>query len=220
MSCNYRGRCAFSNATCHLIKPDCKYREYRTRHATKEQSMGTMPGPITAPPRKPKVLILGYARHGKDTVAELMRDKHGYTFQSSSLFAAEHVVRPALAAVGVTYPTLEACYADRVNRRAFWYEAIAAYNDPPEKLATSILRTACMYVGMRSAREYAAARHLFDVIVWVDASGRGLPPEDTSSNSITFDPEQMLLLSNNGTLSDLEEAVAGFVRNLEWAAAQ
>ena len=32
----------------------------------------------------PKLLIIGHARHGKDTVAEILRDTHGYDFVSSS----------------------------------------------------------------------------------------------------------------------------------------
>ena len=32
------------------------------------------------PVRKPKLLVIGHARHGKDTVSELLRDRHGFSF--------------------------------------------------------------------------------------------------------------------------------------------
>lgn len=161
---------------------------------------------------KPKLLIIGHGRHGKDTVAEMLRDEHGFSFVSSSYFAGEKVVRPALAVCGITYDSMEECYADRVNWRAFWYEAIKAYNKGGKsRLAEEILVDHDMYVGMRSGAEYEASRALFDWVVWVDASGRGLPPEPRDSFDIDYDPETMLRIDNNGTLEDLEEQVSWLV---------
>lgn len=166
-----------------------------------------------------KLLIIGHARHGKDTVAEILRDHHGLKFVSSSYFAAERVVRPALAACGIEYPTLDDCYADRMNYRAFWYEAIKAYNrGGTSRLAEDILTENDMYVGMRSATEYHASKHLFDKILWVDASGRGLPPEPVSSMDIEFNPDEMVLVPNHGTLEDLVQVVSGLFPALETAA--
>jgi hypothetical protein len=164
-------------------------------------------GVPTPKSKRPKVLILGHAQHGKDTVAELLRDSHGFSFASSSFFAAEKAVRPALAACGVSYLTLENCYEDRVNWRAFWYEAISAYNRGGSRLAEEILKEHDLYVGMRSATEFEAAKHLFDQIVWVDASGRGVPPEPTSSFDIPYDPEVMDLVRNDSTIEELEREV-------------
>lgn len=177
-----------------------------------------LPDLTPEPARKPKLLIIGHGRHGKDTVAELLRDKFGYSFASSSFFAAETVVRPALAACGITYDTLDACYADRVNHRGFWYEAIAAYNGRGKsKLAEAILEDHDIYVGMRSNAEFEASRELFDVVVWVDAFDRGLTPEPASSFDITFDPATMYRINNGGTLTDLEERVTQLVLALSWA---
>lgn len=166
---------------------------------------------------KPKILILGHARHGKDTVAEMLRDRHGYSFCSSSLFAARKVIRPALEEVGVFYDSLEDCYADRVNHRAFWYDQICAYNaGGASRLAEEILVDHDMYVGMRSNDEYQASRKLFDVVLWVDASRRGLPPEDRSSMTIDYDPSRMSWLDNGGTLEDLEDNVDQLAWAIEW----
>lgn len=160
-----------------------------------------------------KLLVLGYARHGKDTVAEMLRDDHGFSFQSSSHFLAEVCVRPYLAEQGITYPDLEACYTDRVNHRAAWHDAICAYNqDDQARLAKEILKVADCYVGMRCPIQYGASKDLFDEILWVDASGRGLPPEPRSSMGIEFNPKQMIFLDNSGSLTDLRKRVSDHVQ--------
>ena len=156
-----------------------------------------------------KLLVLGHARHGKDTVAEILRDNHGFSFMSSSYFAAEKVIRPALAEIGIVYDTLDECYADRGNHRAFWYDQISAYNGGGKsRLAEEILQEYDMYVGMRSNDEYQASKGLFDLTLWVDSSGRGIPPEPETSMTIKFNPLEMVVVDNGGTLDDLAEAVA------------
>jgi hypothetical protein len=162
-----------------------------------------------------KLLILGYARHGKDTVAELLRDCYGLKFESSSLFLAEAVVRPYLAQRGVNYSSLDECYADRGNHRAAWYDAICDYNEKdPAKLAREILKVADVYIGMRASRQYEASRQLFDATFWVDASGRGLSPESTTSNGLSYIPDEMIFIDNSGTLKDLQERVCAAYERL------
>jgi hypothetical protein len=164
-----------------------------------------------------KLLILGHARHGKDSAAEYLRDRHGLSFRSSSLFLAETVVRPALAERGITYPDLEACYADRVNHRALWRDIIADFNAAdPARLAKAILAVSDCYVGMRTARELWASRSLFDAILWIDASGRGLPPEGKDSMDITFDPAWMIRIDNGGSLEAMQQQLDDWIRAASW----
>jgi hypothetical protein len=161
-----------------------------------------------------KLLIIGHGRHGKDTVAEILRDNYGFSFISSSYFAGEKVVRPALAACGITYDSMEKCYEDRANWRAFWYEAISAYNKGGRsRLAEEILVDYDMYVGMRSARELEASLELFDHILWVDARGRA-PLEPRSSFDIDFDRLRMHRVDNHKDLAALKQEVARVVRYL------
>lgn len=155
----------------------------------------------------PKLLILGWARHGKDTVAEFLEHRHGVTFRSSSYFLAQNCVRPFLEARGITYDSLADCYDDRGNHRDLWREAIVEYNADPTRLTREILAVADCYVGMRSAREFEATKHFYDKILWVDASGRGLPPEPKSSMDITYDPSCMTFVNNSGTLQNLIKEV-------------
>ena len=123
------------------------------------------------------LLIIGHGRHGKDTVAEgLVERMPTLSFVSSSLFVAQTVVRGDLENIGIDYLTLEDCYEDRVNHREFWRYSIARYCNPPERMAQEILADHDIYVGMRTRREFVAARPLFDEVIWVDRS-QILPPE-------------------------------------------
>lgn len=165
---------------------------------------------------RPKVLVLGHARHGKDTVAEMLRDRYGLSFSSSSMFCAERIIMPYFNTADhlPTYATVEDCYADRVNHRATWFNLIQSYNSlNPARLAQEMIEAGNdMYVGMRSDFEFSEARKFFDFIVWVDASGRGLPKEPADSFDIPFRPG-MLLIRNNGTLEDLKATVDRLAKN-------
>jgi hypothetical protein len=165
------------------------------------------------------ILVIGYARHGKDTAAEHLRDAHGVSFISSSAFLAETVVRPALAARGLFYDSPEACYADRVNHRALWRELIEDFNrDDPARLARAILERADCYVGMRQTRELWASRALFRRIFWIDASARGLPPEGRDSMDIAFDPAWMIRIDNGGSVEAMKAQLDNWMRAGSWAA--
>lgn len=161
---------------------------------------------------KPKLLIVGHARHGKDTVAQILADGWDFKFQSSSLAAAEIVVYPELKKI-YDYQTLEECFNDRVNHRAEWKELITDYNSEDRtRLAREILVDNNIYVGMRCHKELAScvAQGLFDAIVWVDASYRK-EPEPVSSNTIT---KQMAdyVIDNNGSITGLINETFKFMK--------
>lgn len=167
-----------------------------------------------------KILVLGHARHGKDTLAEHLWEAHGLSSHSSSAFLADSFVRPHLAARGLVYDSLEACYADRVNHRELWRDLIEAFNAAdPARLARAILSRADCYVGMRTVREYDASRGLFELILWVDASGRGVPPEGRGSMEIEYDPNRMLRIDNGGTIAELQAQVDDVLRASSWVRA-
>jgi hypothetical protein len=141
-----------------------------------------------------KILIIGDGGHGKDSVAEVLA-LHGLTFISSSYHCAAVAVRPALEAIGVFYDNLEDCYEDRRNHREFWKATISEYNNPKDRLAQEICELSDIYVGLRKRDEFDAARHLFDYIIWVDASDR-LPPEPTNE-LVPWDAHAVI--DNNGS---------------------
>jgi dephospho-CoA kinase len=149
----------------------------------------------------PKILIVGHARAGKDTVAQILADGWGFKFQSSSWAACEKVVFPKIKHL-YGYETIEECFNDRVNHRAEWKDLISEYNEVDRtRLARDILEDSNIYVGLRCEKELKASHTLFDAIVWVDASYRK-EPEPKSSNTITMDMADYVI-DNNGSINDL-----------------
>lgn len=148
---------------------------------------------------KPKLLITGYKRHGKDTVAEILRDNWGYTFQDSSRAALGLFLFDILA-VRHGYTNKEQAYQDRVNHRKEWFDEICKYNTPdPTRLAREIMKSSDIYVGMRSKRELEACMEggVFDHAIWVDASER-LPPEDADSCNVAMCQADIVLHNHEG----------------------
>lgn len=154
-----------------------------------------------------KIMLMGYGRHGKDTVADIFRDKYGLRVVSSSLFVAEQAVFPKLAPL-YGYKTVLECYNDRHNHRQEWYEAIKEYGKAdPAKMSRELFKTNDVYVGIRNKAEFHAAKNegLFQVAIWVDATDR-LPPEDKSS--MTVEPWFAdYVIDNNGGIVQLSTNV-------------
>jgi predicted HAD superfamily Cof-like phosphohydrolase len=179
----------------------------------------TVGGQCLSIPVKPnkRIILLGYGRHGKDTVAEMLRDKYGYRFQASSVFLAERVMMPYFNSLQshIGYASVEECFEDRHNHRATWFEQIELFNYPDRtKLATELFKQNDVYVGMRSAKELQACKvaGTADLIIWVDASDR-MPPEDKAS--CTVEPWMAdYIIDNNGTLEDLAFNVDRVVEHL------
>lgn len=161
---------------------------------------------------KPKLLIIGHGRHGKDTVGEMLRDKYGFKFTSSSWFCAEETIWDNWGCA--VYPDIQAMYDDRANHRTLWAQMISAYNIPDKtKTASTMLKRGFdMYVGMRMKDELDACREqgVFDLVVWVDRS-QHLPEEPFASMQLK-EEDADVTIDNNGTLEDLERNVDEFVR--------
>ncbi len=153
-----------------------------------------------------RILIIGHAQHGKDTVAEMLRDFYGIRFASSSQFAINKAVWPMVQGRG-SWESAEALYADRANHREMLYHASRAYNlIPGPSLAEQMFDEGYdCYVGMRSPEEFAVSRHVFNAVVWVDASKRK-PLESPASMGLTVSMATHFV-NNNGNLLRLQERV-------------
>lgn len=164
---------------------------------------------------KPKLLVIGHARHGKDTVCELLKQGYGFKFTSSSMFCAARVVFPALGPI-YGYKTAEECFHDRANHRAEWYRIISDFNKPdPTRLGRAIFAENDVYCGLRHKAEFHALRNadVFDHAIWVDRS-TCVPPEPT--DSMTLEPWMAdFVLDNNGDLTDLRNNLAPLVSTLK-----
>lgn len=153
---------------------------------------------------KLKLLVIGHGRHGKDTVCEILRDKYGYSFESSSRFCSRKFIFNDLKDK-YGYDNEEQCYADRHNHRTEWYNCICNYNIPDaSRLGREIFQEYDIYCGLRNKKEFHAMKNtgVFDYAIWVDRSDH-LPEEAKTSMSL----EQWMAdftIDNNGTLEELQ----------------
>jgi hypothetical protein len=166
------------------------------------------------PAKKPKLLIIGHARHGKDTVCEILKDEFEYSFRSSSDFCAERFIYAALREK-YDYTTYQQCFEDRHNHRAEWYNMIHTYcQDDYARLGREIFNENDIYCGLRNKAEFHAMKNtsVFDYAIWVDRSNH-LPLEDRSSMSLEIWMADYVV-DNNGTLEDLKRNTRELVDNL------
>ena len=164
----------------------------------------------------PKLLVIGHGRHGKDTVCEILRDKFGYTFESSSQFCSKLFIYDMLRKK-YDYTNEEECYADRHNHRAEWYNAICDYNKgDAARLGRAMFNEFDIYCGLRNKREFFAMQNtgVFDYCIWVDRSDH-LAPEAIDSMSL----EQWMAdftIDNNGDIDELEFNVCRLIDHIEF----
>jgi dephospho-CoA kinase len=152
----------------------------------------------------PKLLIIGHARHGKDTVCEILVQHYNVTFRSSSEFCADKFIYQALKDK-YGYTNFKDCYNDRHNHRTEWYDLIHNYcKDDYTKLGKEIFQEYDIYCGLRNKAEFHAMKNegVFDYAIWVDRSDH-LPLEDRSSMNLEIWMADFVI-DNNGTLDDLQ----------------
>lgn len=164
---------------------------------------------------KPRILIIGHGRHGKDTAAELLQELAELNFISSSQFALERAVWPMWGKE--RYSSLEECFEDRHNHRDVWKGLIKAYNTPNlNRIHEEMFADGYnMYVGMRDRNEFLAATEngVFDVVVWIDRS-KHLPPEDESSMELNAEDAD-IIVDNNQDVEHLRNGLKNLCQHME-----
>lgn len=161
-----------------------------------------------------KLLIVGHARHGKDTVAEIIKRKTGLTFSSSSQAAADIFIYDYLKDK-YGYNSPEECFEDRINHRVEWYDLICDYNkDDKSALAKEILKKVDIYVGMRSENEInkCLEENLFDFVIGVYDYRK--PWEDKESFDINPFYICDFIIPNGGTLLELDNKVTKILNQI------
>ena len=149
-----------------------------------------------------KIMVCGHGGHGKDQFCEFL----GMQFTSSSRVALDKVIWDA---IGHGFADKDECYELRGNHRSVWYSLIKDYNTPDTtRLCRDIFKDKDVYCGIRDREEFLQAKKegLFDISIWVDASGR-VPPESSSSCTL-LKSDCDIVIDNNGTLAQLEEKAA------------
>ena len=156
-----------------------------------------------------KLLILGHARHGKDTIAEFIEILCGYTHTSSSVKALDVFLLDVLEEkYGLVYKDKMEAFEDRVNQRSRWFDEISLYNkEDPARLAKEIMAEHDIYVGLRSSIEVEKCieDNVFDFIIGVYDYRK--PHESTDSNDADVMKYSDVVITNNSNLSDLMKKV-------------
>lgn len=150
-----------------------------------------------------KILIIGHARHGKDTLANALSFWYGLNYKGSSEAASEIFIYDALKEK-YGYKTPVECFNDRVNHRAEWYDLICEYNSLDRaRLAKAIMFDNNIYVGMRSNDEIdeCLRQRIFDLIIGV--YNPRLPEEGKDSFNINLWQKSDIIIPNAGTTTDL-----------------
>ena len=164
---------------------------------------------------KPRLLIIGHGRHGKDTVAEIIANVMQLKFSSSSRFVAEKFIWDVWGKE--RYESFDDMFADRVNYRSTWKDLILAWNTPDRtRTAVTMLSEGNdMYVGMRSRDEFEANKEnkTFDYVIWVDSSKR-LPPEDEDSMELTMEDADIVIDNNEEDTAHLVEKIDQLAKRL------
>ena len=188
-------------------------------------------------PKRPKVLVIGHGRHGKDTVAERLQQRYGLSFTSSSLFCAEKVIWPTAQELAKADcyeygpPALpwtiklweEACRIIKMDKdakdaflhrhhsdttRQFWFEAIKEFNrKDAAALGKAIFDEYDIYCGLRSSTEFHALKNA-GVIDHVVWVDRGEAEPPEPSTSITVQPWMAdYIIDNNSDLDHLNTEI-------------
>ena len=164
-----------------------------------------------------KLIIMGYARHGKDTSADfLCIDYPILTTQGSSAIANDLFIYSALKDK-YGYTSKEECFEDRYNHRDEWFDLICDYNRyDPARLGREIFKRHDIYSGIRSLREFYALKNqnLFDAAIWIDRSDV-LPKE--SNESMDIEPWMAdFWVDNNGSMDDLKRNLRALIETQQW----
>ena len=170
---------------------------------------------FVASTEKPRLLIIGHARHGKDTAAEYLRDAHGYKFASSSEWCGVNFLWPVWGKH--LYASPKEMFEDRGNHRPKWAELISEFNTP-DKVATvrGMFHDGFrVYVGMRKRDEFEAAMagKWFDHVMWIDRSAH-LPDEPSTSMELTRE-DANVFIDNNYTSRFTRNRLDAFARSLK-----
>jgi hypothetical protein len=159
-----------------------------------------------------KLNINGYARHGKDTVADMFCEEANLKKLPASLMYAEDIMTAGILG---PYDSIEECFEDRVNHRAEWYDFIRSITDDnPFHYVIKTLTEGDMYVGHRSRYAFEKTQSMCDATIWVDASERGLPQEGRDSCNLDHFGHDFVI--NNGlSIAHTRRQVQDIIRFLK-----
>ncbi len=176
----------------------------------------------------PTVLVLGHARHGKDTVADFLLKLTESSYASSSEVAIQLLEEQIVERLRLTdnelyyqfkeffvtsgLPRWRAIMDFRYQKgmREILFDAIREFTkDDPSRLAVEVFASgSAIYVGMRSKVEFEASRGLFDYVLGVIRPFMAAEP----TMQIDVQRESDCVLLNDSDLDELARQVYEFAK--------
>lgn len=153
-----------------------------------------------------KLLVLGHAGVGKDTVCELLCETKQLVYKHTSMIAAK-IVMQEFEKLDIKYDSAKDCYEDRNKHRNFWFSTLREYN---YKYANAFFTLATqesdIYCGMRDTAEFRAVLPEVRDVIYVKRDG--ILVDKTMRIACM---REFTVLTNNGSLAELKEKVADLV---------
>jgi gluconate kinase len=145
------------------------------------------------------LMILGYANHGKTTVAHFIVEHFNLRFVDTSEFIAKNI----MVAKGY-YSDIEQAFSKKTQDRALWYREVQNYNEEDAAaLVKALLKDSDIYVGLRDKRELKKTVADIDpFIVWILDERK--PKESTDSCTVSQEMAH-IIVKNNGTEQELKQ---------------
>ncbi len=165
----------------------------------------------------PKIMVIGHARHGKDTIANLLEKRYGFRNKSAAMIAAEFIIYPiSLSTIDYNWPNYNSfleCFNDKHSHREAWFKTIQKFNASDKaNLARLVYSESDVYCGVRDAAELWTIHedNRYDLCIWVDASER-LPLEPSTSITV-HQCMADVVINNNGTEFALEDSLRAIMK--------
>jgi gluconate kinase len=142
-----------------------------------------------------RIVVIGHAQSGKDTVAKILSKKYGLKYVNNSKIFAEKIIMPLMK-----YSCVEECYADRVNNRQFWFDTLNGLLDNDiDSLSKLVFDKYDIRCGVRSIKEIARLKEHRLSVIWVERSNN---PKKDSTCGVSEEHANIRLI-NHGSYDDL-----------------
>jgi hypothetical protein len=148
-----------------------------------------------------RLAIIAPGNSGKNEASLFLREHFGLRYHESTSEFAAHFVRPALARIGIHYPSDRACWLDRRNHRQFWCDEIERYHKYDKaRMYRQMSETHDIIDGLRKRSDLAACRAegIVEFALWIDR-----PNCHDSTCEITA-ADCDYVIRNHGTLDEFK----------------
>lgn len=151
--------------------------------------------------RNIRCAIIAPGESGKQEASRFLSDEYGLRYRESTSEFAAHFVRPALARIGIHYPSDRACWLDRRNHRQFWCDEIERFHKYDKaRMYRQMSETHDIIDGLRKRSDLAAclAEGIVTVAIWIDRPGCIDPTCEITPSDCHY------VIRNHGTLAEFK----------------